>query len=251
VAGIHEAARRGFEREADAYERGRPGYPPEVTEWVVRTLGLGRGRTVVDIGAGTGKLTRALLPSGAEVIAVEPVAEMRAVLERELREVRALEGTAESLPLDDASADAIVVGQAFHWFDAAAALAEFHRVLRASGRLGLLWNLRDRKQDLQRAIDEITEPLRGDTPSQSSGAWRSALEQSPLFALTAELRVPFELELSCDTFVDRVASVSFVAALDDGPRAAVLERVNALASEHREPWVYTAEAYVYERTEES
>ena len=98
----------------------------------------GPGRTAVDVGAGTGKLTRALSGSGATLIAVEPVAEMRAVLERELPEVRALESTAESLPLDDASVDAVVVGQAFHWFDAPAALTEFRRVLGEGGRLGLV-----------------------------------------------------------------------------------------------------------------
>src|SRR5437588_5658396 len=114
---VHESARRGFERHADAYERGRPNYPAEATAWLVTKLGLGPGRTVVDVGAGTGKLTRALLPSGATVIAVEPVAAMRAVLKRELPTVQAMNGTAESLPLPDASADAIVVGQAFHWFD--------------------------------------------------------------------------------------------------------------------------------------
>src|SRR5438067_5347592 len=126
---VHESARRGFERQADAYERGRPPYPCEATSWLVEMLRLGPARTVVDVGAGTGKLTRALLPSGAELIAVEPVAAMRNVLERELPIARALDGTAESLPLPNAAADAIVVGQAFHWFDAPAALREFHRVL--------------------------------------------------------------------------------------------------------------------------
>jgi SAM-dependent methyltransferase len=244
---LHEAARRGFERQADAYERGRPAYPERATAWLTAELGLGPGKTVVDVGAGTGKLTRSLLASEATVIAVEPVAAMRAVLEQELPDVRALEAAAESLPLKAESADAIVVGQAFHWFDAPAALAEFHRVLRTRGRLGLIWNVRDRDQALQRAIDELTEPLRGDTPSQAGGGWRSAIERSPLFAPAGELRVPFELALDRETFVDRIGSISFIAALDGPRREEVLEQVRRLALAHPEPWAYVAEVYAYER----
>jgi SAM-dependent methyltransferase len=244
---VHDAARRGFERQAEAYERGRPAYPPQATAWLTAELGLGPDRTVVDVGAGTGKLTRALVPSGAAVIAVEPVAAMRGVLARELPGVTALEGTAESLPLGDEAADAIVAGQAFHWFDGLATLAEFHRVLRPGGRLGLIWNARDRRQPLQRAIDELTEPLRGSTPSLGSGEWRGVFEGSSLFRPVSERKVAFELPLDPDTFIDRIASVSFIAALDDAPRSGLLERVRQLAAEHPEPWSYVAEAYVFQR----
>jgi SAM-dependent methyltransferase len=245
---VHDAARRGFERQAEAYERGRPGYPAPAATWLTGELGLRTGRIVVDVGAGTGKLTRSLVPSGATVIAVEPVAAMRGVLERELRGVRTLDGAAESLPLDDRAADAVVAGQAFHWFDGPVALAEFHRVLRPGGRLGLIWNARDRRQPLQRAIDELTEPLRGSTPSVGSGKWHAALRGSALFRPVSERRVPFELALDPDTFVDRIGSVSFVAALDDERRNDLLERVAQLAAEHPEPWFYVAEVYVFERT---
>lgn len=244
---IHEEARRGFERQAEAYERGRPAYPRQATTWLAVELDLGPDRTVVDVGAGTGKLTRALVPSEAVVIAVEPVAAMRGVLERELPGITALEGTAESLPLDDETADAIVAGQAFHWFDGSAALAEFHRVLRLGGRLGLIWNARDRGQPLQRAIDELTEPLRGCTPSLGSGKWRTAFDGSALFRPVSERKIPFELPLDLDTFIDRIASVSFIAALDDERRRDLLERVRQLAAQHPEPWSYVAEAYVFER----
>ncbi len=243
---IHESAQRGFARQADAYERGRPTYPPEAIAWLIDALRLGPGRTAVDVGAGTGKLTRALSGSGATLIAVEPVAEMRAVLERELPEVRALESTAESLPLEDASVDAVVVGQAFHWFDAPAALTEFRRVLGEGGRLGLVWNVRDRRQQLQREIDEITEPLRGDTPSHARGPWRTELERTSLFELAERFEVGFELEVDPDLAVDRIGSVSFIAALEDPRREQVLGRVRRLALEHPEPWAYVTEMYVWE-----
>ena len=127
---IHEAAARGFQQASEAYERGRPTYPPEAIARLVTALGIGPHSTVVDLAAGTGKLTRQLVPSGARLIAVEPVEAMRATFARVLPGVTILEGTAEALPLPDASAEALVVGQAFHWFDGPAALAEIHWVLR-------------------------------------------------------------------------------------------------------------------------
>lgn len=248
---LHEAARRGFERQADAYERGRPAYALRAIEWIAQRLDLKPGRTVIDVGAGTGKLTRPLRALGAEVIAIEPVAGMRSVLERELPGVRAFDGTAEAMPLPNTCADAVVVGQAFHWFDAPRALNEFRRVLRPGGRLALVWNMRDRSQPLQQAINEITEPLRGDTPSQAGGGWRPAFAQSRQFALRDELSLPFELELARETFVDRIMSISFVAALDDPERHEVERRVQALASAHPEPWAYVCEAYIFDRIGES
>ncbi len=246
--GIHDAARRGFEREAEAYERGRPDYPPAAIEWLVAQLGLRGGRTAVDVGAGTGKLGRSLLPSGAEVVAVEPVAGMRDVLARELPAVRVLEGTAEALPLGDQCADAVVAGQAFHWFDGEMALKEFHRVLRPAGRLGLIWNRRRLEQPLQRAIDEIIEPYRQGTPSLGSGAWRGALDRSSLFTPVDELKVPFEQWLDADRFVDRIASISFIAALEPSGREGVLSRVRELAVRNSEPLAYDSEVYVFERS---
>ena len=133
---IHEAAARGFAQAVDAYERGRPGYPPEAVERLCEAVGIGPGRAVLDLAAGTGKLTRLLVPTGAELVAVEPVEQMRAALARALPEVTALAGTAEDVPLPAASVDAVVAGSAFHWFRGEEALAEIHRVLRPDGRLG-------------------------------------------------------------------------------------------------------------------
>ncbi len=246
---IHDEARRGFQAGADAYERGRPGYPGDAIEWLRAELDLGPGRTVLDVGAGTGKLTRQLVGSGADVVAVEPVPAMRALLERAVPAARVLDGTAEALPLADQSADAITVAQAFHWFDVPRTLAEFHRVLRPVGRFALIWNRRRLDQPLHREIGAIIEPYHGDTPSHHRGEWRKPVAASGLFAQVGELELPYEQELDVDGVVDRVCSTSFIAGLDDRGRNEVLGRVRELAVGWPEPLRlgYTSEAYVYER----
>jgi ubiquinone/menaquinone biosynthesis C-methylase UbiE len=246
---IHDEARRGFGQGADAYERGRPGYPAKSIRWLERRLELGLGRTVVDVGAGTGKLTRELVVSGAAVLAVEPVPAMRSVLEQAVPQARALDGTAEALPLGNASVDAVVVAQAFHWFDGPAALVEFHRVLRPDGRVALIWNRRLREQPLHRAISEIIEPYRGDTPTHYRGEWRQSIVSTELFTQVDELEVPLEQDLDVDQLVDRVGSTSFIAALPDDQRARVLDRVRDLAAGTGGSvrLGYVTQAYVYER----
>jgi SAM-dependent methyltransferase len=145
-----------FARSADAYEHARPGYAPEAVAFLVDRLGLGSGRVVVDLAAGTGKLARQLLPSGARVVAVEPLAEMRSLIPAG---IESLDGTAEAIPLPNACADAVTVGQAFHWFDAEAALREIERVSRPGGLLALVSNRRDPS-----AFDEVLARHRAHPP---------------------------------------------------------------------------------------
>jgi len=130
---IHHAAADGYPVTADNYVRGRPDYAPELVGWLRDFIGLGPGKTVIDLGAGTGKFTPRLVATGARVVAVEPVAEMRAKLVAAVSNVAALEGTAEAIPRPDASVDAVVCAQSFHWFATRAALAEIHRVLKPGG----------------------------------------------------------------------------------------------------------------------
>jgi SAM-dependent methyltransferase len=246
---VHEEARVGFQHGAAAYERGRPGYPPAAIEWLNRALRLGRGRTVVDVAAGTGKLTRELIASGATVIAVEPVEGMRAVLERVVPQARALDGTAEALPLGGESVDAIAVAQAFHWFDTAAALTEFHRVLCRGGRFALIWNRRQLDQPLHLAIDEIIEPYRGDTPSHARGEWRGPLAASGLFTPIGEIELANDQLVDAEGLVDRVVSTSFVAALPAVEHDRVVARIRELAAGMEAPirLGYNTEAYAYQR----
>ena len=195
-----------------------PATPPRRSSGSPASSSSARGRTVVDLAAGTGKLTRLLIPTGATVIAIEPVDEMRDALRSTTPDADARPGTAEQTGLPDSSADAVTVAQAFHWFDAPAALTEIHRILRPDGRLALVWNIRDLDNPTQRAIDDLFTPYRGDTPSHRSGRWRDALDASDLFETTETNHFPNVQTLDAESLVRRVASTSFIADLPDPER---------------------------------
>lgn len=165
TSAIHHSAADGYTKGADTYVRGRPDYPPEIAGWLRDTLGLHAGATVLDLGAGTGKFTPRLLATGASVIAVEPVAAMLDKLAAAHPDVRPLVGTADAIPLPDASVDAVVCAQAFHWFATAEALDEIHRVLKPGGRLGLVWNMRDARVPWVAGMDRIVNEFEGDAPA--------------------------------------------------------------------------------------
>jgi SAM-dependent methyltransferase len=231
MADLHPTA-RGFEQAAGDYDRGRPGYPAPAIELLASALRLGPGRCVVDVGAGTGKLTRELVGRGAEVLAIEPVRAMRDQLERTLPDVRVLAGTAEELPLDDGSVDACVAAQAFHWFDAERALPELHRVLRPDGGLGVVFNRRDLTTAVQAAVDELLAPVRGETPTWANDDWLDTLSGSRWFAVSDAHRFPFVQHLDAAGFRARVASVSFVAPLTGAARQRILDGVAAIHAAH-------------------
>ena len=170
-----------FGQVADVYHRSRPGYPAEAVEWLVGNT----PRRVLDLGAGTGKLTAALVAAGHEVVAVEPSAQMLAILRTNVPDVDAREGRAEAIPVPDADVDAVVVAQAFHWFDHALAVPEIARVLRPGGRLALAWNLRDTTApwvaELSRVIGsadanlaEVPPPSGLRVPISGYSRWRSS-----------------------------------------------------------------------------
>ncbi|HEY2072314.1 MAG TPA: methyltransferase domain-containing protein [Gaiellaceae bacterium] len=235
MSDLHPAT-HGFELAADAYERGRPDYPAAAIDFLVERLGLRPGRTVLDLAAGTGKLTRLLVPSGAEVIAVEPIAEMRA----KIADARVLEGTAESIPLADASVDAVTVAQAFHWFRPDEALREIHRVLRPGGGLALVWNVRDERNALQAAASDIMRPIEEDVPRRHRRDW------AEIIGATETVTFDHEQLVDEDAFVSRFTSVSFVAAAPPDVRAKVEAQLRALVRDVGKPirLPYVTEVYL-------
>jgi len=246
VRGVDPVAAAGFASAADVYERARPSYPAEAVAWLVDRTEIGPGSTVLDVGAGTGKLTRLLLASGARVVAVEPIEEMRALVE----DAEAVEGTAEELPFTDASADVVTVAQAFHWFDAERALAEIHRVLRPGGYLVLVWNSRDLDDPLQRAVEDLLGPLRASVPAQQESRWREAVTGSRLFEAPESREFTYAQQFTADDLCGRVASTSFVAAMPPVERDELLARVRGLVHGRPEPFrfPYKTEVHVVPRT---
>jgi SAM-dependent methyltransferase len=222
---VHEVASSGFGAGADAYERARPSYPPDAVAWIVDALAITHGRDVADVAAGTGKFTRLLAPTGAWIVAVEPVEGMRARLPR----MPVAAASAERLPFREESLDAITVAQAFHWFDATAALAEFHRVLRPGGRLALVWNARDRSVPWVDEVWSIMDRVEKRAPWRAHDEWRdSAFVDTPWFGPLHEATFHHEQMLSPADVVERVRSVSHVAVLPPERRDAVLDEVRTL-----------------------
>jgi SAM-dependent methyltransferase len=228
VSELQHPDSRSFELVADVYERARPGYPPEAMAWIADRLDLRPGRTVLDLGAGTGKLTRALLDTGARVVAVEPGDAMRAELERTAPGAEALRGSAEDIPLPDASVDSIAIGQAFHWFRHDVAIPELHRVLRPGGGVALIWNSRDPAHPVHQEIGELIGPFIPPDRQASEESSR-ALDESELFGPLEERRFAFVQTLDADLLAERIASVSFVAAAPPDARRELDDQLRGLA----------------------
>jgi SAM-dependent methyltransferase len=232
---VHDVAAQGYAVAGSAYERGRPDYPAAALAALVEGLGIGRGVRVLDLGAGTGKLTRCLVPTGARLVAVEPVATMRASFALALPQVPVVGGTAEALPFCPATADAVVVGTAFHWFDGPVAVRELHRVLRPGGRLGLVWLARDETVAWVRELVQLVDAFkRGDPPRYTDGRWRRVFEDTEWFTPLEGAQFPFAHEADRATALARVSSTSFVGTLSAVERDEALRRVAALLDTHPE-----------------
>ena len=230
---VHEVAAAGFDSSADAYERARPSYPPAAVAWLADALRLGPGTSVVDLAAGTGKLTRLLTATGAWTMAVEPVEGMRRVLADALPAVPVVAGTAEALPLGDAAVDAVTVAQAFHWFDAEGAFAELARVVRRRGAVGMVWNARDRSVDWVDQLWTVMDRVERRAPWRDRGRWSdAALGERVGFGPLRAATFRHEQRVTPDQIRDRIASVSHVAALPEAERRLLLDEIAVVLATH-------------------
>jgi SAM-dependent methyltransferase len=221
---------------ATDYDELRPTYAPEAIGWVAERARLGSGSVVVDLAAGTGQLSRRFVRLGVCVVAVEPAANMRAVLATNLPDVTAFTGTAEAIPLGDGEADAVVVGNAFHHFDAEAAFAEIRRVLRPEGALALFWARTDRHADGLRlgirAIDEVVERERGSSPIvEAYRAWYEPPEHVEGFTPLERRSFATTRRMASARLAALFATSSDIASLPEPQRARLLDRIGELAAE--------------------
>jgi SAM-dependent methyltransferase len=215
-------AGRRFGAAADQYVAGRPDYPAEIVEWLI-----GDASAVADVGAGTGKLTAALVRPGRDVVAVEPDPDMIGVLAREVPGARVEQGSGEALPLADASVDAVVYGQAWHWVDVPAASAEAARVLRPGGVLGLVWNVRDADVEW---VGELGRIMMGSAAERMIDS-DSVVVAAP-FGPVERRDLRWTRPMTVDQLVAMAASRSYVIALSAEERSEVLQQVRDLLGSH-------------------
>lgn len=224
-----------FESVVDEYEDGRPEFPPAVVGAICAELGLAPGARVLDLAAGTGKLTRALVAAGLDVIAVEPQAKLRERLAAAIGSAHVLEGTAEAIPLADGSVDAVTASDAFHWFDAAAAMREIRRVLQAraeaaGGGLAILFVGQDwRPAPWGVDLAELMGELRGeDHPLWNGPSWRETVLAAEGWGELREIGIKVPAPASRQQILDYLSSFSYIARLDPDDRAAAVDRAAAI-----------------------
>jgi ubiquinone/menaquinone biosynthesis C-methylase UbiE len=213
---------RSFGSVAEAYDRGRPAYPAEAVAWLTG----GEAKVVLELGAGTGKLTRQLVDSGHAVFATDPDEAMLEVLRERVPEVSARVATAEDVPANDRSVDVVVVAQAFHWFDHEAALAEIARVLKPGGHVALVWNSRDERIPWVRRMGDLLG--RQDSNTSSS----QHLVDSDLFGFMEETSFKHWQEVNRESILDLARSRSSYLVMDDAEQEEHLAQVRAFYADY-------------------
>ncbi|CAF3091891.1 unnamed protein product [Rotaria sp. Silwood2] len=234
---IHRTAANGFENGSDAYERSRPDYPLAVIDLICSTNTDMQSKIIVDLAAGTGKLTRLLSLIGAkEIIAIEPVTSMREKL-YSIPDISVMDSIAEDIPLEDASVDIVTVAQAFHWFNGQKALKEIYRILKPNGKLYLFWNLRDVDMctwmDMMNKIIDQWQLL--GHPHYQTMKWLDAFtSKSAKFSPLMFQQVCHEQYVTFENLLDRILSSSFISCLPDDDKRIVLEEVITMINRHPE-----------------
>jgi SAM-dependent methyltransferase len=225
---LHPLAEQ-FASVADVYERGRPEYAPAVIGALAAELGLAPGDPVLDLAAGTGKLTRALLAFGLDVVAVEPQGPLRGKLAEHVGSERVREGVAEAIPLPDGSVAAVTVADAFHWFDRDRALREIRRVLRPGGGLAVVSTVPDwRGASWSDELGSLVAGTRPEHPHFDGPPWQQAVEAARGWGEPREVRVTTSRPADPERIVDHLASMSWIAGMPDGERDETIRQIREL-----------------------
>jgi ubiquinone/menaquinone biosynthesis C-methylase UbiE len=232
---LHPLAEQ-FATVADVYDRGRPDYPPAAVGALAAELALTPDERVLDLAAGTGKLTRALLAAGLDVVAVEPQGAMRDKLADAIGAERVLEGVAEAIPLPDGAVSAVTVADAFHWFDRPRALAEIRRVLRPGGGLAVISTVPDWSGvSWAHELGTLVQRTRPEHPHFDGPPWQEAVREAGGWSDPREVRITTNQPASPERVVEHLGSISWIAAMPEEERAATLEQIRGIVSSGETP----------------
>ncbi|CEI86247.1 hypothetical protein RMCBS344292_00690 [Rhizopus microsporus] len=238
---LHPTALRGFQNQASAYVKARPSYPSAALDVICSLFSNPlSSKKILDLGAGTGIMTKLLVERGFDVTAVEPVDGMREKLSQELPEVTALEGNSYSIPVKSESQDAVVLAQCFHWFDNIKSLQEIHRVLKPGGYLFLIWNMESRERcEWLAKLRDLYEQYEKSAPQYRHGRWKNVFETDEAKSL---YRLPLEhQQFANDTPVvrstpwTRILSKSYIAVLDKGEQECLRQKVEKVLDDYHLP----------------
>jgi ubiquinone/menaquinone biosynthesis C-methylase UbiE len=226
---VNTVAAQGFQQAATLYEQARPSYPSEAIDWI-KSL-CDKPDIIIDMGAGTGKLTRLLGTMGArELVAIEPVSAMRENLKKIPIITKIIDGTAENIPFEDHTVDMIICGQSFHWFANHRALAEFNRVLKSNGLLVLLWNIQDNTGE--KWADTMSKYIDSFKPDEAvrykSTEWKEAFDDQNLFSTVQFKQFSHQERITRDLAMKRVLSISFIAALPSEQQTKLVQELEKM-----------------------
>ena len=237
---IHSDAQKGFSRSGNLYDGGRADYPHTAISQLLQGLNVSESSKVLELAAGTGKFTKQILPYVQNIIAVEPVYEMRKKFSKQLPDIQIVDGTAEKIPFADSTFDFVFVATAFHWFDYEKAIQEIHRVLKPKGGLGLIWNTwsKDIIPPWLKEIREVIEPYSKKAPRYKSMQWREAFYKTTLFTPLEERVYGHPVRLDINGVCNRMLSISFIAALPEEQFKEVERQLRTILKKHKTPQDY-------------
>jgi ubiquinone/menaquinone biosynthesis C-methylase UbiE len=221
----------GYDKVAKDYDKGRRDYPKEAISILVSVLDLQPKVKVLDLAAGTGKLTKALQSLDLDLCAVEPVAEMRAIFTHHFPNIPILQGIAEAIPLPTASVDVVVVGTAFHWFEGDKALAEIARVLKPRGKLGLIWNVHASEISWVRDVWQVLEKYEKSI-THNAMQWRSAFERTKYFGPLGHQTHSYSFLGGSQDVLNRLFSAKLMGKLTHEKREKIVQEILAVLADH-------------------